>query len=476
MRSFSYFLFILSLGAAVANGQVLSKRPILSNQGTPQPSSASAPTASIPLEVSAGTPLKIALDKEVRIQRVGQPIHGKVVEPVYSFDKLVVPVNSEVTGTVVSIDGVTKIARTVAVMNANFSPDRAVHIEFDDLVLADGRHFPIQTIVSAASQGVLQFVPATAQEPSSKVAEARSAASRKVSSLRRQVREQWDSAKQQLHDPGKVHKLERLAIAQLPYHPQYMDVGTMFNADLEHPLNFGSETLFSKDLSTIGNAPPPGCVVHALLVTPLNSATTKKGVAVDAIISQPLMVSDKLFLPQGSHLKGSVLAVQPARRLGRNGQLRVVFHQVIPPDGIEQRVEASLEGVEVSRGEHLSLDSEGGAQVTTPRTRYLTTAIAVALAASSASPDEDRGLRGRDGGGDGGGGALNGASGFKLIGTLIGAFAHSRIVSTGLGSYGAAMSIYSHFLARGRDVVYPKDMSMVIGFGGPRPSVTPVAK
>jgi hypothetical protein len=27
------------------------------------------------------------------------------------------------------------------------------------------------------------------------------------------------------------------------------------------------------------------------------------------------------------------------------------------------------------------------------------------------------------------------------------------------------MSIYYHFLARGRDVVYPKDMAMVIGLG-----------
>jgi len=27
------------------------------------------------------------------------------------------------------------------------------------------------------------------------------------------------------------------------------------------------------------------------------------------------------------------------------------------------------------------------------------------------------------------------------------------------------MSIYTHFLARGRDVVYPKDMAMVIGMG-----------
>jgi len=123
-----------------------------------------------------------------------------------------------------------------------------------------------------------------------------------------------------------------------------------------------------------------------------------------------------------------------------------------------------LEGVEVAKGEHLSLDSEGGAQVTTPRTRYLTTAMAVVLASSSIAPDHDRGLH-ADGGGDAGGGAANGASGFGVIGTIVGAFVHSRVVASGFGVYGAAMSVYSHFLARGRDVVYPKDMSMVIGFG-----------
>jgi hypothetical protein len=206
-------------------------------------------------------------------------------------------------------------------------------------------------------------------------------------------------------------------------------------------------------------------VVHALLVTPLSSATSKKGDLVEAVISQPLVVSDRLFLPEGSHIEGSVLQVRRARRLNRNGQLRIIFHQVVPPSGIEQQVEASLEGVEVAKGEHLSLDAEGGAQVTSPRTRYLTTAIAVALASSSMGEgDHDRDLR-AGGGGDAGGGALNGASGFGLIGTVVGALSHSRVVASGFGFYGAAMSVYSHFLARGRDVVYPKDMSMVIGLG-----------
>ena len=69
------------------------------------------------------------------------------------------------------------------------------------------------------------------------------------------------------------------------------------------------------------------------------------------------------------------------------------------------------------------------------------------------------------GAGDVGSGAANGASGFRFLGTIVGALAHSRIVTSGFGFYGAGMSVYSHFLARGRDVVYPKDMSMMIGLG-----------
>ena len=208
--------------------------------------------------------------------------------------------------------------------------------------------------------------------------------------------------------------------------------------------------------------------MHAVLVTPLGSAKSKKGDLVEAVLTQPLVASDHLFLPEGSRLKGSVLQVRPARRFGRNGQLRIVFHQVVPPSGIEEKVEASLEGVHVAKGEHLQLDSEGGAQVTAPKTRYLTTAIAVMLASSSIGDghgrDHDGDFR-HGGGGDVGSGAANGASGFRFVGTIVGAFAHSRVVASGFGFYGAAMSVYSHFLARGRDVVYPKDMSMMIGLG-----------
>ena len=127
-------------------------------------------------------------------------------------------------------------------------------------------------------------------------------------------------------------------------------------------------------------------------------------------------------------------------------------------------MEASLEGVEVKNDEHLDLDSEGGAQATTPKTRYLTTGISIALAAASFSPDADAGASAQSGG-EAGTRALNGASGFRVVGVVFGLLVRSRAVASGFGVYGACMSIYDNFLTRGREVVYPKDTAMAIGFG-----------
>lgn len=417
----------------------------------------------LPMSVPAGTPIKVALDSEVRIRTVGQSIHAKTTEPVYAFDKLLIPVGTDVTGKITAIDAIPKKARTLEAMDGDFSPVRSVHVQFNELTLSDGRHLPIQTVASPAPNGVLRFVPAnTKGEKKNKVHDA---AAKKVSETRRQISQQWNDLKKQIHQPGKMHKLKRLAIAQLPVHPQYIDAGTSFNADLLRPLDFGEESLQAETLTTVGTPPPSGSIVHARLTTPLSSAISKKGDAVEAVITEPLVASERLILPEGSVIRGTVTQAQPARRLARNGQLRILFHEVAPPNGLAEKVQTSLEGVAVAKGEHLKLDSEGGAQVTTPKTRYLTTGIQVMLAVGSATPDGDRNLHGGGGGGDVGGSAANGASGFRFVGMIIGMAARSRVVASGFGAYGAATSIYYKFLARGRDVVYPKDMAMVIGLG-----------
>ena len=432
-----------------------------------------APVA-IALEVPAGTPLPVVLDKEVRIQEAGQQIHGKIAEPVYAFDKLVIPAGSDVTGSVTRIAGVSKMKRTLAALDANFSPSRDVQITFDQLVLPDGRRVPLRTQVSPASQGVLQFaVAADAKDPAKKKSNVQKLASNKISEKKQEITQEWNAAKEQITSPGKMHRLKRLVIAELPYHPQYFDAGTRFNAELLDPLNFGTEEIDAEKIRMFGTTPEEGSIIHALLKTPLDSANSQKGEEVQAVMTEPLLNGSQLILPEGTVLKGSVLQVQPARRLHRNGQLRIVFHQVVPPKSAEQQVEASLEGVEVKSDENLSLDSEGGAQATTSKTRYLSTGISLALAAASIAPDADAGSSGQSVG-EISKRAGNGASGFRAIGFAIGVLVRSRPVASGFGAYGASMSVYNNFLSRGHDVVYPKDTAMAIGFG-PRVRSTPKA-
>ena len=424
-------------------------------QSAPDP--AAAPD-SIQLTVTSGTPLRVALENEIAIKKIGQPIRGRIVEPVYAFDKLVVPVGSEVVGKITEIEKTSKEKRVEALLNANLSPDRGVTVTFDELILPNGKHVPIKTSVS---EGTSQPVHLAAKESE---AEKKGVASKAIEDAREQVKQEWDTGVSQIKSPGKVHRAERYLLAQLPYHVQYAPAGTRYNAELQQPLEFGSEPFSAQTMSHVGSAPPAGSIVHALLITPLNSATTKKEAEVDAVLSQPLFSDNhELILPQGTRLEGSVIQVRPARGFKRNGELRFVFRKMELPEGAERTVTASLEGVEVGRSDNVELDSEGGAHSVSPKTRYLSTGISLALVAASSVPDFDEGLHGS---GMTGTRAAAGGAGYRLIGIALSLAVHSRPLAIGMGSYGAALSIYTHFLSRGQEVVFPKSTPMEIGFGG----------
>lgn len=410
------------------------------------------PSETMPLIVPKGTPVQLVLDAEVRVRKVGQPVHGRVVQPVYAFDRMVIPAGTEVTGRITKLEDISGKKRTLAVLNADFTPARKIEVGFDELVLADGRHIPLHADITPASGQVIQFVSAEENEAAKKKG-LKQAASEKVNQAKEEAKRDWEIAKKQVQEPGKLHRLERLAVAQLPVHPQYLDAGTLYFAELLEPLDFGSEPLTPQAVAFIGTPPPPGSLLHALLVTPLSSATTQKGAPVEAVLSQPLFSDEHLILPQGSRLKGSVIQVQPARKLHRNGKLRIVFHELDLPDGIQQKVDAVIEGVEAAKADLVKLDTEGGAQATAPKSRYLTTGLSLALAAGSVFGDHVFQA------------SSGGASGFKLVGIALGAAVHSQPLGMAMGAYGASMSVYSHFLARGRDVIFPKDTAMEIGLG-----------
>jgi hypothetical protein len=410
--------------------------------------------------VAKGAPLQVALDQEIQVKKVGQPVHARIVEPVYAFDHIVVPVGSEVIGEITKIERLSEGKRTLGVLNADFTPLRKVEVGFHELVLPDGRRFPLHASVAPGSGQVIDLV--TAADEKEKKNAVKNMASEKIKEAKQQAHQEWDNAMKQLKTPGKIRRLERYGEAQLPVHRQYIPAGTVYFAELEDPLDFGSVVMTASMASSLGAELPEGSVVHARLVTPLSSATSHKGQDIEAVLSQPLMDGDRLILPQGSRLKGTVKLAQPARRMKKNGQLRIAFSELVPPDGIDQKIVSTLEGVQAGKDANVKLDSEGGAEATTSKSRYLATAMSIGLATMATGDDAHNGAAGG-----------SGIGGFKLVGVVMGTMARSRAFSTSMGAYGAAVSIYTHFIARGHEVEFPKNTGMQIGIGTRAATATP---
>jgi hypothetical protein len=465
--------------------------PPSGEQDAPAIATVPAP-ATITLALSSGTPLRIAVDKKVRVDHPGEMVHGRVVETVYAFDQPLIPAGSVATGRVTKIDPVPGFKRAMAYSNGNLTPVHKYEVTFDTLILPDGKQLAIKTTVTPGTAEVVHLV----SNPDK--ANQKGAAGRATDAAKHEAKGKIQEAKKQVHDswaqvtaPGKMHRLHEILVAQLPYRRQYIEPGTRFVADLNEPLTFGETTRTGEQLAQIGTEPTPDSTLKARLVAEVSSATASRGTPVTAILTEPLYSPEhQLILPSESRLVGQVLRAKPAHKLHHNGQLRVIFERIeIPEQALEAaaatkpQVEASqvhlenrsnpksqamignLEGVEVDRASNMKLDEEGGARTTDSKKRYLSTGLAILVAATASNADAERGSV--DAAGDPGVRTVAGASGARWTGALLSLVAKSTPVSIAFGVYGASSSIYANFLARGHDVVLPKDTPLEIGVGAP---------
>ena len=444
--------------------------------------------AAIALTITRGTPLRIALDQKVRISQSGEVVYGKVVETVYAFDQGVIPAGSVATGHVKSIAPVSGLKRTMAYANGDFSPIHKYEVTFDMVTLPDGKQVPITTTVMPGTADVVHLVSNPAKQAQKGAAgqatdRAKAEAKGKIAEAKAQAHEGW----QKLTAPGKMQRLKEFAIAQSPYRRQYVQPGTRFVAELDAPLDFGTTTRTSEQLAVVGSEPVPDSTLKARLVAEVSSATATRGTPVTAILTEPLYSpTHQLILPADSRLIGEVLQAKSARKLHHNGELRVIFERIETSEegvqalaqlqrqtpgqaehsqaGQSQAMIGNLEGLEVDRSAHMQLDEEGGAHATDSKTRYLSTGLAVMLAAAASHTEVERGTTETAGPGVR---AAAGGSGFRLTGALLSLAANSTPVSMAVGAYGASTSIYANFLSRGHDVVLPKDTPLEIGFGPP---------
>ena len=100
-----------------------------------------------PLVVPAGVPLRLYLTKRAP-KRAAAPVQAKVLDPVYAFDRQVIPAGAVVLGTVSRLQPFSSAQRTRAILNGDFTPLRLAHIEFTTLVMPDGRKLPLHTAES----------------------------------------------------------------------------------------------------------------------------------------------------------------------------------------------------------------------------------------------------------------------------------------------------------------------------------------
>jgi hypothetical protein len=102
------------------------------------------PEPPIQLVAAAGRSMHIALDQRMSVKRVGQPVTATLLDALYVYDRMVVPVGAKVFGHVDAIENGARRLRTRAILAGDFTPPRKVRLRFDTLVLSDGRKILIE--------------------------------------------------------------------------------------------------------------------------------------------------------------------------------------------------------------------------------------------------------------------------------------------------------------------------------------------
>jgi hypothetical protein len=455
-------------------------------------------TRDIPLTVPAGVPLRLYLTKRVP-KRSNAPVEAKLLTPLYAFDHEVIPAGTQVFGHVSRVQPVARWERIRAIVGGDFTPLHVVQIEFTSLLTADGRTMELHTI---ESPGLNSLVPLKPPKQLSQNGQSNNGGI--LGTGKQKARDAIDaqvarvkSIPDIVRGPGKKEWLYDYAMSRLPYHPQSVHSRTRFDAELQSPLTFGSEGLTQDSLALLGSQPSPGSIVHARLLTPLDSIRSTQGEKVEAVLEEPLFSADhKLVLPEGTLVGGSVTMVKRARWFHRGGHLRFNFQNVdLSPqaaelisapagaplpleeklhrqEGLQFRTQATLNAAE-SGNAPVKVDKEGGVQATESKTRFIGTAIAVLISRSAADNDAERATHGGPITGQSpnvAGRTLGGGMGFGLLGAI--AAQSSRNVGAAFGYYGLAWSVYSTVVRRGAEVEFGKNAVIDIGFNQRAPAGT----
>jgi hypothetical protein len=443
---------------------------------SPPPAAAQTDPPSVSLVVDAGRPLRLALDDNFRVKGVGQSVTATLVEPVYAYDRIVLPVGTKAIGRIEQIDGPRKWTRVRVALGGDLSPARRVRLRFDSLVLDGGQTLPIQTAVTDGIEHVRLTVAGGSESKASATNTKPGAVAQVGQRAAEEVAREAKEAASLVTAPGKMERLKWAAIGMLPYRPQILRKGTIYSARLMASLDFGMAVPIPR--APAGTAPAPGSILHARLVTALDSATTPRGTRVEAVLTQPLFAGvassdQQLILPEGTTLVGEVTFTRQARHFHRHGELRFLFESVQAPDRTTAALLASLHAVEANEAGRLVVDDEGGTTSSSSKARMAAPALAALALVGTFHGHLDYDT---DGAGPemayGGAvsGSLGGFLGMSVLG--VGLSALSRPATIAIGVIGMTRTTYGAVFGKGREIVFPADTVIQVQLA-PGPTAAP---
>lgn len=381
--------------------------------------------------ISAGNDLRCSLEKGLRITKVGEPITAKLVEPVYIGTTQAIPKGSTVEGHVSSVYKAPRNKRQL--LSGDFTPPKIAYMTFDRVTFPDGKEIPIHTETTIGISGLktAQYLPKS-QRPG----------------LGQKVKD----ATKPFREPNKLQRLRQAAITSLPYHPQYLDQGTIFDATLIESIEAPIPT------QTVEvNALPDNHYLHLRLLTALESQTIAREASIEALVSQPYYNSDhELLYPAGTTLEGTVTKATAAGWRKKNGGLLFSFRFARTPDGTTSDIDATVAGVQAASDQQLAVGQEGDLKATTSRLAQFTAPLSL-VGPSRAAADHtlvktawSRAGEGRNGFGWVGAGVAQASAGTAL----------------GLGYFGGAMKMYDAFIAKGKNVELPVNTPILLRVKG----------
>lgn len=410
------------------------------------------------IQIPTATPLSVQLPQHVPM-KAGEPLEGRLLYPVYVENRIALPAGIVLRGTVMQLDS-DRSRRIRSRLRGDFTPFHIPVVNFEQLVLPDGTVQPIASDSAKDGVPILRLSPPPAKP--------------KGSFIRRQIADE----KQRLKDtaalftkPGRGDRLVQFIYTQLPYHPERIETATSWTVELaqpldlklqngksansEDPLNPGDSKQTSKAKPDAATTPAPDREtewrLRANLQQTISSANEKPGNTFQAVVAEPVFNTNHVLeVPEGSVLVGEITRVKPARSFGRQGKLRFRFRELRFPSGFAQPVEGTLAGADSDKSANLQMDSEGGVQ---PKSQNRVIVPLVLTLLAGRALDDD------------GSAAAHGAvasNGFGIVGRVVGIMASSRNVAAGIGIYGAALSFYDLWLARGHDVVFVKNTRIEI--------------